>query len=496
MAGIRVEGNTSGNVAEVNASNQIKTVLETNVASNPENVGAVRSFNESDPGVVTGEALLLSPEVSGDYRLRVGQDVLLDTDTFNYTSQNTGRYRYVFTTLTMSQNANSLQTNAGAITTINTAACFRTWQTFSLLGQQTPLTVEFSAAITAAIATNSTVDFGLFITTGPDTSPYVPADGVYFRITSAGVFGVVNNGSETLTSAFTTNGVTAFTPTINKVYQFVIAITERQAQFWIDDVLYATITTPVGLGQPFQSASLPMQIRHAIGGTAASAAFSLRFYDFSVQLGDLPQYPVQTLAARQGGSLQIQNGGTASVGQLSTYALGAAPSAVTLTASTAPATNTLGGLFLLPTAITAGESDYPLFAWSNPAATILAPGKIFMCTGFIVSEALVATVLVGGPIAICYALGFGSTAASLATTESASFATGTTKIARKYPMGVQGFAVTAAAGTVVSGFQRDFSSAPIPVNPGEILHCIIRAIGTSTSGGAIRGGVTFLGYFV
>jgi len=496
MAGIRVEGNTSGNVAEVNASNQIKTVLETNVASNPGNVGAVRIFSESDPGVVTGAATLLSPEVSGDYRLRVGQDVLLDTDTFNYTSQNTGRYRYVFTTLTMSQNANSLQTNNGGITTINMAAAFRTWQTFSLLGQQTPLTVEFSAAITAAIATNSTVDFGLFITTGPDTSPYVPADGVYFRITSAGVFGVVNNGSETLTSAFTTNGVTAFTPTINQVYQFVIAITERQVQFWIDDVLYANITTPVGLGQPFQSASLPMQIRHAIGGTAASAAFSLRFYDFSVQLGDLPQYPVETIAVRQGGSLQIQNGGTAATGQLSTYALGAAPSAVTLTASTAPATNTLGGLFLLPTAITAGESDYPLFAWSNPAATILAPGKIFMCTGFIVSEALVSTVLAGGPIAICYAIGFGSTAASLATTESASFATGTTKIARKYPMGVQGFAVTAAAGTVVAGFQRDFSSAPIPVNPGEILHCIIRAIGTSTTGGAIRGGVTFVGYFI
>ena len=496
MAGIRVEGNTSGNVAEVNSSNQLKVVGETNVASNPGNVGAVRLFSESDPGAVTGVALLLSPEVSGDYRLRVGQDALLDSDTFNYTSQNTGRYRYVFTTLTMSQNSGSLQTNNGGITTINTAAAFRSWQTFSLLGQQTPLTVEFSAAITAALATNSTVDFGLFITTGPDTSPYVPADGVYFRITSAGVFGVVNNGSETPTSAFTTNGVTPFSPTINQVYQFVIAITERKVEFWIDDVLYATTTVPVGVGQPFQSSSLPMQIRHAIGGTAASAAFSLRFYDYSVQLGDLPQYPVQTLAARHGGSLQIQNGGTASVGQLSTYALGAAPSAVTLTASTAPATNTLGGLFLLPAAITAGESDYPLFAWSNPAATILAPGKIFMCTGIIVSEALVATALVGGPIAICYAIGFGSTAASLATTESASFATGTTKIARKYPLGVQGFAVTAAAGTVVAGFQRNFSDAPIPVNPGEILHCIIRAIGTSTSAGAIRGGVTFLGYFV
>jgi hypothetical protein len=119
-----------------------------------------------------------------------------------------------------------------------------------------------------------------------------------------------------------------------------------------------------------------------------------------------------------------------------------------------------------------------------------------MCTGVIVSEALVTTTLIGGPIALCYAIGFGSTAATLATTESASFTTATTKIARKYPLGVQGLASVAAAGTVVAGFQRDFSAAPIPVNPGEILHCILRTIGTSTTGGAIRGGVTFVGYFI
>jgi hypothetical protein len=496
MAGIRVEGNTSGNVAEVNSSNQLKAVLETNVATNPGNVGAVRMFSENDDGTATGEAYLLSPETSDDYRLRVGQDVILDAETFNYTAQHTGKFRYVFTTLTMSQNANSLQTNNGGITTINTAACFRSWQTFALLGQQTPLYAEFSAAITAAIATNTTIDFGLFITTGPDTSPYAPADGVYFRITSAGVTGVINNGSETATSAFTTDGVTPFSPTINRAYQYVIAITEREVEFWIDDVMYGSIPVPVGLGQPFQSYSLPMQVRHAIGGTAASAAFSMRFYDYSVQLGDLQgQYPVQSYTARQGNTLQIQQGAAVS-GQLSTYALGAAPAAVTLTASTAPATNTLGGLFLLPAAITAGESDYPLFAWSNPAATIIAPGKIFMCTGVIISDLLVTTILAGGPIALCYAIGFGSTAATLATTESASFTTATTKIARKYPLGVQGLALNAAAGTVVAGFQRDFSSAPIPVNPGEILHCILRTIGTSTTTGAIRGGVTFLGYFV
>jgi hypothetical protein len=47
------------------------------------------------------------------------------------------------------------------------------------------------------------------------------------------------------------------------------------------------------------------------------------------------------------------------------------------------------------------------------------------------------------------------------------------------------------------GFQRDFSSAPLPINPGEFLHIILRIPlgGTATSAGAPRGSVAVLGYF-
>lgn len=488
MAGIRIEGNTSGNVAEVNASNQLKIIPETDAATNPANVGAVRIFSEVDSGVKTGVGYLLSPEVSDDYRWRVGLDVILDNETFNYVNQNTAKFKYLSTTLTMAQSANALVTNATGITTINTAAAFRTWQHFPILGQQSPLYVEITAALSAALTTNTTIDFGLFLQS--DASPYAPSDGVYFRFNSAGLIGLVNNNGEV------TTGVFAFTPTINQVYQFLIAVNEREVEFWIDDVLYATIETQVGKGQPFQSSALPFQVRHAIGGTAAGAALSFKITDYSVQLGDLgANYPISQLATRAGGGLQVQQGATTG-GQLSTYALGAAPAAVTLTASTAPATNTLGGLFLLPVAITAGESDYPLFAWQNPAGTAAIPGKMFFCTGIIVQEAFVTTALTGGPIVLAYAVGFGSTAASLATTETTTFTSNTTKIARKYPLGAQALAATAAIGALATGFQRSFSDAPIAVNPGEFLHIILRAHGTSTSAGAIRGGVTILGYFM
>ena len=62
MSGLRIEGNVSGNVAEVNDSNQIKVVPETDAAANPENVGAVRFFSENDSGEATGTPYLASPE--------------------------------------------------------------------------------------------------------------------------------------------------------------------------------------------------------------------------------------------------------------------------------------------------------------------------------------------------------------------------------------------------------------------------------------------------
>lgn len=482
-----IVGGVSNTKADVNSANQLKVVPETNL-SNPGNIGAVKFVSENDGGSKTGTAYLLSPETTDDYRLRVGQDVILDNDTFNYANQSTSKYSYLASTLTMAQTGGALTTNATSITTINTAASYRTFQYFPVYGQQTPLYVEFSASLTAAMATNTTIDFGLFLTSG--SSPYVPNDGAFFRVTSAGWSGVVNfNGTDTTSSVF------SFTPTINQVYQFVITISEREVEFWIDDVLYGSIPVQAGNGQPFMSSALPFQIRHAIGGTAAGSVVQFKLWDYSVQLGDIQgnlNYATQMVGL--GNTLQVQQGATTG-GQLTTYALGAEPAAVTLTASTAPATNTLGGVFILPAAITTAASDYPLFAWQNPAGTTAIPGKMFFCTGVRVGEMTVTTALTGGPLIVTYAVGFGSTASTLATTETTTFTSGTTKIARKIPLGLQTLAATAAVGSISPGFQVDFSSAPLPVNPGEFLHIIIRCLGTNTTLGAPRGSVAVLGFF-
>ena len=458
-------------------------------ATSPAGVGAIRTFSENDAGDETGTPFLLSPETTSDYRLRSVQDTNLDSEVFCYANQNTGKHSYAATTLTMALAGNALVTNSGNITTINTASFFRTQQYFELCGSQNSTYITFDVALSAALATNTTIDYGMFLQSG--TSPYAPSDGCYFRITSAGFQGVINfGGSETTTSIF------AFTHTINQVYTFTIAANTDKVEFWIDDILYATLDTQVSNGTPFSSQTLPVQIRHAIGGTAAGAALSLRLFSYAVQVNDQTNLPFQQIATMRGGSTQVQQGATTG-GQLTTYALGAEPAAVTLTASTAPATNTLGGLFLLPVAITPAASDYPLFAWQNPAGTAAIPGKVFVCTSVIIGDLSVTTALTGGPLLLEWAVGYGSTAATLATTESTTFtAGGTTKIARKIALGAQGLAAASAVGVVAPGFQRDFSSAPLPVNPGEFLHIILRIPGgTATTAGAPRGSVAVLGYF-
>jgi hypothetical protein len=478
-------GSDTAGYANVDANFNLNVVTPTV----QEEAGFVLMASENDHGTKTGTPLVRSPETDPDFRLRAGTDTLLDSEIFCYANQNTGKHFYGSSTMTMSLAAGFLVTNSGLITTLSTATLLRTWQFFPLFGQQTPIYIEFNAMFTASVATNTTIDFGQFHQSG--STPFAPSDGVYFRATSSGVFGVINvNGVETTSSVF------AFTYNASQVYEFLIVLHERGTEFWIDDVLYATIAVPVGNGQPQMSQTAPVAIRHAIGGVAASVGMQFKVANYSVSLGSLATGRPwgQTMSA-MGGGMQVQQGATTG-GQLSVYAVGAAPAAVTLTASTAPATNNAGGLFLLPAAITAGEADYPMFAYLNPAGTSAIPGKTMVVTGIRINELCVTTVLAGGPMFFCWAIGFGSTASSLATGESSTFGATTTKVARKIPLGSQVLPATAAAGTLTNALDVDFSDSPITVLPGQYLHVILRTMGAvNLTAGAIRGSVTPRYYF-
>lgn len=471
MAGFRIEGNTSGNVAEVNSSNEVKVTLGLNDAT----MGGVRNFSENDDGTYTGVPYLLSPETNDDYELRTTLETSLDTETFNYTAQNTGKHTFLNTTMTAAWNLGSFQTNSGSITTLSTGLAFGTYAFFPL-NNSTHLYAEFAAAFSAQPVTNTTIDFGLF--QRAITAPYAPTDGAYFRLSAAGLQGVTNyNGSETATSVFT------FAYTNSQKYHFIIIITEYSVEFWINNVLYAEIQTPVGNGQPFASQSIPISVRHSIGAGAASGAMSFLLSNYSVSLGGITcSDSLGTIGNRMLGSYQGLSGGT--MGSLTTYtnstnATAAVPSNTALTANLP---NGLGGQ-AWETFTLAVNTDAILLSYQVPAGTVSIQGKRLKVSAVKLSS-FVQTVLAGGPLVRVFSLSFGGSTVTLAGTEAAS-----TKNRRIVLLPELTQVVTAAQ--AVSTFVAQPGSSistfiePIYVNPGEFIQVCVKHVGTVGTSGTI-----------
>jgi hypothetical protein len=244
MAGFRIEGNTSGNVAEVDATNNLRVTLP----QTPAQSGIARIYGENDPGTDAaallrfGTAYLKPPETSVDYRLRCGEDTLLFTDTFCYAVQNTSEWLYRTDVLTTTWGSGFMTLNGAGVTTIG-KTCVQTYRTFPLIGAS-GFYCEQSLLLTGVPPANWTLDFGMG-QTGAAT-PFAATDGAYFRINSTGVYGVLNyNGTETVSGLM----MAAASIGINATRKWVIAVTETECEFWVDDVFLGEVPTPSGNGQ-------------------------------------------------------------------------------------------------------------------------------------------------------------------------------------------------------------------------------------------------------
>lgn len=471
MAGIRIEGNTSGNVAEVNASNELTVVLPTAAAR----VGAVRIMSENDAGDVTGTPYLYSPETDEDYRLRVAQETVFDTETFNYAAQNTGKHYYQNTTMTNGWTAAGLTTNSANITTTTTGTGFSTYAMFPMIGT-TEMYCEMEAAFTAQPTGNTVVDFGLF--QRATTNPFAPTDGVYFRLNASGLQGVLNRGGvETATNI-------TFSYTNNKVYQFLISMHEREVKFWIDDDLYLSVPTPAADGQPFQAASQPFSVRHAIVGGAAGAALSFQLKDYTVSVGG-GAFGVDpwNQGNRVFGTYQGVSGGT--MGSLattpnSTNATAAAPSNTALTANLPGGLGGEGSV----TAAASAATDGIWGSYQNPAGSTTVQGRRLVISGVLVDAVNIGAAVATTATTIRFALAFGHTAVSLATAEAAA-----AKAARRVSLGYMSWPVGAAIGAppTAGSLFVSFADGPIYVNPGEFVALVGKfVVGTATASQVIN----------
>lgn len=165
--------------------------------------------------------------------------------------------------------------------------------------------------------------------------------------------------------------------------------------------------------------------------------------------------------------------------QLATFANSAAPAAASLS-NTAAGYTTLGGLFrFVPVA--GAETDYALFGYQVPATHRL------ILTGVAISLAVGTAIGATADVNV-WGLGLGSTAVSLATTDS-----GSTYGPRRVALGTQSFLASAAAGTGAPDIVRRFAS-PLIVEANRFVHTILRRPNGTTTG-ELRGTVQFDGWF-
>lgn len=476
---IKVVGNTSGNVAEVNSSNQLKVVSETNVSSNPGNVGAVRMFTENDAGSETGTALLRSPETSIDYRLRVGVDAVWDDENFNYVAQNFTKHKYTSNTLTMTWASGFLNTNGGSVTTTGTGCQIQTYRHFPLQAQG-GLYCETAFALTNTPVTNWTLDVGMMTQAAASTT--LPTDGVYFRVNSTGVFGVVNNnGTERTTSVFD------FTPAINTVYNYVLTISDEQVQFWIDDVLYGTISHPVATGSVVYAGSLPWGVRHHHTGTT-SAVIQAKIANYSVATQDVDNNRLWASNKAGQGLMGIVYPSGGAAGLTANNANSAVPATATLS-NTAAGYATLGGQFVFA-AVAGAETDYALFAFLNTAPTTGITGRNLVIRGVRIDTWNQVVAVATTPTVFQWSLAVGSTAVSLATTDAAA-----TRLPKRITLGAQSFIVGAAVGQMANTVDMNLD-APLVCEPGTYVHVILKMpIGTATATETFRGVVGINAYW-
>jgi hypothetical protein len=497
MAGIRIEGNTSGTVAEVDADNSLFVNTPGHTSGGvarggtETEAGAVGFFSEVDAGIVNGVREMLSPEVDKDYRLRIAHDNPLDQELFNYTAQNTGKHTFTFTTLAATIGTGGITTNSGSITTTTTGLTFGTFAMFPVGGTQT-MVCENSVAFSAQPNANTVFDIGLFQRGA--TAAFAPLDGVYFRVNSSGMFGVVNSGGvETATAVFPNAlGTGTYAYVNNATNRFLIQANNVSVTFWINNIKYGELPTPVGVNFPCKSLALPWSFRHAIVGGAAGAVFQAVISDYRIYVRGSPYADsLGEVGNRVFGSHQGLSGGT--MGSLANYANSANPSAQVPTNTTAALGTGLGGQFW-ETFSLALTTDGIICSYQVPAGSSTVQGRRLRLNGVKLTS-YVQTVLAGGPMNRQYSLAFGHTAVSLATAESASMATATTKAPRRIALPSLTQAITAAqaVNTMVSqpGGATEYFANPIFVNPGEFVALVVKGVGTVGTSGTIAHMVAF-----
>ena len=479
MAGIRVEGNTSGNVTEVDVNHNLFVNLPVLQAQAGYALLGGEQAVTADPAGRVVDAV----RVSGSGRLQAGEPILFLGEQFNYAAVNTAIFFQNSSTLTIAVGGGVMSLNSGAVNTASAYCSVRTYQTFPLYPDMALYGVA-GMSLSVAPQVNCLIELGFM----QFATNVAPTDGAFFRYDTTGTLKAVlnNNGTEYFSAALTP-------PTAGTMAKYKIICENDRILYYINGACQAVIARPTGLGMPMYAQSQPFGFRIVHSATVPSLANVPKLGDLQIGMMDATglgksMAEISALAGRQGS--QGQSGQT--MGSTALYSNSLAPGAgAVMTNTTAALGVGLGGQFsALPTL--AANTDGILCSYLNPAAAAGVPGKTLYIRGVKI-QGVVTTVLVGNatPVIFAFSLAYGHNALTLAQAEGAG-----TKAPRRIALGYETYAAAAALGSLgsVNGVYMPFA-APIAVNPTEYVAIVAKNVGVVTTTGVITFLVTFDSYW-
>lgn len=473
---IKIAGNASGYIAEVNSNNELLVAL----TQTESNAGFAAITSENDAGDYVGVRYMLSPETSSDYRLRTAIDTTFFNQVFPGAAINSAVWTAPVTTMTLTASGGFANLNAGLSTASGAVARLTSYRSFPVY-MSYPTYCEMDVQFTQGALAQNVCEWGFIICTGTSA----PTDGVFFRYNASGEFRCVvnNNGTEVQSASLPYAELVG----TNVTKHFLISVLDTEAVFWIDNVKVASVPLPNATGALTSSQSMPMTFRN-YNAAVTSAAQVMKVGNVNVSLGDMANNKLwsQIICGGGGMAYQGQTGGTMGTTALYTNSLAAGAGAA-MTNTTAALGSGLGGQFTAQPTLAAG-TDGIVCSYQVPAGTAALPATTLYITGIKIS-AMVTAALTGGAVLYAYSAAFGHTSVSLATTESA-----TSKAPRRVALGNQVFAANAAVGVTAQDVYMSFNS-PIVVNAGEFFAIAAKNLGTVTSAGTITFLVTIDGYF-
>ena len=487
MAGIRIEGNTSGNVAEVDASNNLRVVQPATQVGAAYVAAMGESSTASDPGGQIRRPL----EVNDDFILRVGEDQTMLVSSFGGSATSANAIQqdlWLQTATTMTATAGSpnsgfLRLNASSLTTATTGMWYRTYPTYSIWSPY-PTYVEFDARTINGNLAGKVIELGLYLVTSATSAGLL--DGICFRWLNNGEFrGTISiNGTETQTAALTLPDT--------DVHRFTIAVSQESAEFWIDNVLQARLLVPPGASGIMLQQALPVSAR-IYNSTAPSLAAQVEIARVTVSYGaqDTGKPWPYIMSGMQQHAAHVPYG--TAVGQTSINSNQAAVPAAAAGSNTAPLVVGLGGVAQITAQATntSTTGDNIITSYQVPAVTATQASRRLCLTGVHISCLNNGAAVATTPTTLLWSLGFGHTAATLATVDGVA-----TKAPRRLMLGFMSAPIGAAVGATFDRDIRVLLSTPIYVNPGEHIATAARFIvGTATASQAIVCSIGFEGFW-